>query len=165
MPTAQPPDDVERGRSRGRNGSSLPAAELAEAAPRRLRVGDRASLQRTISRVDVEAFARLTGDTNPLHLDPAYARTTRFGRPIAHGMFTASLVAALLGTELPGPGAIYLEQQVRFVRPVYIGDTITAKVEVTDYLTDKGVVTLLTECQNQHGLPVLTGKAVLLIGR
>lgn len=113
----------------------------------------------------MEAFARLTGDTNPLHLDPAYARTTRFGRPIAHGMFTASLVAALLGTELPGPGAIYLEQQVRFVRPVYIGDTITAKVEVTDYLTDKGVVTLLTECQNQHGLPVLTGKAVLLIGR
>lgn len=126
-------------------------------------VGESASLTRTITEDDVVAFARLTGDTNPLHLDEAYARTTRFGRRIAQGLLTAGLISALLGTELPGPGAIYLEQTLRFIKPVYIGDTITAVVEVTAYREDKGVVTLKTECFDQQGEQVLTGEAVLLV--
>lgn len=131
---------------------------------RAFQVGESASLTRTITEDDVVAFARLTGDTNPLHLDEAYARTTRFGRRIAHGLLTAGLISALLGTELPGPGAIYLEQSLRFLEPVYPGDTITATVEVTAYREDKGLVTLRTECFNQQGEQVLTGEAVLLVG-
>jgi acyl dehydratase len=162
MPTTAPPP-ARRFRVGNRASRQVRSTDTAPPPARRFRVGDRASLRRTIGRADVEAFARLTGDTNPLHLDPAFASTTRFGEPIVHGMFTVSLVAALLGTELPGPGAIYLEQEVRFVRPVYIGDTVTATVEVTDYRADKGIVTLRTEGHNQHGLPVVTGTAVLLI--
>lgn len=131
---------------------------------RAFQVGESASLTRTITEDDVVAFACLTGDTNPLHLDEAYARTTRFGRRIAHGLLTAGLISALLGTELPGPGAIYLEQSLRFLEPVYPGDTITATVEVTAYREDKGLVTLRTECFNQQGEQVLTGEAVLLVG-
>ncbi|RMF36009.1 MAG: MaoC family dehydratase [Chloroflexi bacterium] len=130
---------------------------------RRFQVGERASLTRTITEDDVIAFARLTGDTNPLHLDEAYARTTRFGRRIAHGLLTAGLISALLGTELPGPGAIYLEQRLRFTRPVYLGDTVTATVEVLSFREEKGVLTLRTDCFNQEGEPVLTGEAVLLV--
>ena len=130
---------------------------------RALKVGDRASLTRTITEEDIAAFARLTGDTNPLHLDEAYARTTRFGRRIAQGLLTAGLISALLGTRLPGPGAIYVEQHLRFTKPVYPGDTITAVAEVTAFQEDKGLVTLKTECFNQEGERVLTGEAVLLV--
>lgn len=128
------------------------------------RVGESASLTRTITEDDVAAFARLTGDTNPLHLDEAYARTTRFGRRIVQGLLTAGLISALLGTELPGPGAIYLGQNLRFLQPVYPGDTVTATVEVTAYRKDKGIVTLRTDCVNQHGEQVISGEAVLLVG-
>ncbi len=130
---------------------------------RAFQVGDRASLTRTITEEDIAAFARLTGDTNPLHLDEAYARTTRFGRRIAQGLLTAGLISALLGTRLPGPGAIYVEQHLRFTKPVYPGDTITAVAEVTAFQEDKGLVTLKTECFNQEGERVLTGEAVLLV--
>jgi len=130
---------------------------------RAFRVGESASLTRTITEDDIVAFARLTGDTNPLHLDETYARTTRFGRRIAQGLLTAGLISALLGTELPGPGAIYLEQSLKFVEPVYLGDTVTATVEVTAYREDKGVVSLRTECVNQHGEQVISGEAVLLV--
>ena len=130
---------------------------------RAFQVGDRASLTRTITEEDIAAFAQLTGDTNPLHLDEAYARTTRFGRRIAQGLLTAGLISALLGTRLPGPGAIYVEQHLRFTKPVYPGDTITAVAEVTAFQEDKGLVTLKTECFNQEGERVLTGEAVLLV--
>lgn len=130
---------------------------------RAFRVGESASLTRTITEDDVAAFARLTGDTNPLHLDEAYARTTRFGRRIVQGLLTAGLISALLGTELPGPGAIYLGQNLRFLQPVYPGDTVTATVEVTAYREDKGIVTLRTDCVNQHGEQVVSGEAVLLV--
>lgn len=127
------------------------------------RVGESASLTRTITEDDVVAFARITGDTNPLHLNEAYARTTRFGRRIVQGLLTAGLISALLGTELPGPGAIYLEQSLKFVEPVYLGDTVTATVRVTAYREDKGVVILRTEGFNQHGEQVLSGEAVLMV--
>lgn len=130
---------------------------------RELYIGQRASLTRSFTEEDVLAFARLTGDTNPLHLDEVYAQDTPFGSRIVHGLLTASLVSALLGTELPGPGAIYLEQNLRFLKPVYPGDTITATVQVTAYRADKGLVTLKTECCNQGGELVLTGEAVLLV--
>ena len=85
-------------------------------------VGETASLSRTVSAADVEAFAGITGDTNPVHLDEAYAATTRFHHRIAHGMLAASYISALLGTRFPGPGTIYVSQSLTFLRPVYLGD-------------------------------------------
>lgn len=128
-----------------------------------LRLGARASLTRTITDEDVQAFARLTGDTNPLHLDEAFAQTTRFGRRVAQGFLVAGLISAVLGTQLPGPGAIYLEQRLRFLKPVFPGDAVTVRVEITGHQPEKGVVTLSTHCFNQHGGQVLSGEAVLLV--
>lgn len=129
-----------------------------------IQLGATASLTRTISDEDIQAFARISGDTNPAHLDDAFAATTRFGRRVAHGFLAASLISAVLGTQLPGPGAIYLEQRLRFLKPVFPGDAITARVEVIDYRPEKGVVTLNTGCINQNGEQVLTGEAILLTG-
>ncbi|MDI6768802.1 MAG: MaoC family dehydratase [Anaerolineales bacterium] len=128
-----------------------------------LRLGARASLTRTIMDEEVQAFARLTGDTNPLHLDDAFAKTTRFGRRVVHGFLAAGLISAVLGTQLPGPGAIYIEQRLRFLKPIFPGDTVTAQVEVTGYQPEKGIVTVSTGCFNQRGEQVLGGEAVLLI--
>ena len=128
-----------------------------------IQVGARASLTRTISDEDIRAFARISGDTNPAHLDDAFAATTRFGRRVAHGFLVASLISAVLGTQLPGPGAIYLDQRLRFLKPVFPGDTITARVEVTDYRPEKSVVTLNTGCFNQNGEEVIGGQAILLV--
>ncbi|SRR5579875_309226 len=125
--------------------------------------GQSASLTRTVSAADVDAFARLTGDSNPVHLDEAYASTTRFGRRIAHGMLAVSYISAVLGTTFPGPGTIYLSQNVSFLAPVYLGDTITATVTVSKYRPEKGVLTLLTECWNQDRVKVVDGMAVVLV--
>jgi 3-hydroxybutyryl-CoA dehydratase len=125
--------------------------------------GQSASLTRTVSAADVDAFARLTGDNNPVHLDEAYASTTRFGRRIAHGMLAVSYISAVLGTTFPGPGTIYLSQNVSFLAPVYLGDTITATVTVSKYRAEKGVLTLLTECWNQDRVKVVDGMAVVLV--
>lgn len=130
-----------------------------------LAVGTRASLTRTITEEDIQAFAMLTGDTNPLHLDDAFAQRTRFGRRIAHGFLTASLISAVLGTQLPGPGGIYLEQRLKFLKPVFPGDTIKAQVEVLHYDTEKRIVSLSTDCFNQYGEQVLSGEAVLLLAQ
>ncbi|GBC76602.1 (R)-specific enoyl-CoA hydratase [bacterium HR08] len=127
-----------------------------------LRIGASASWSKTITMADIRAFAALTGDENPLHVDEAFAQTTRFGRPIAHGMLVASLISTALSRHLPGPGTIYLSQSLEFVRPVYPGDTVTALVEVTEIRDDKPVVTLITRCVNQHGEEVVRGKAVVL---
>lgn len=127
------------------------------------RVGASASLTRTITDEDIRTFARISGDANPLHLDDAFAGATRFGRRVAHGFLVASLVSAVLGTKLPGPGAIYLDQRLRFLKPVFPGDTITARVEVTGYRPEKGVVTLNTGCFNQNGEEVIGGQAILLV--
>ena len=127
-----------------------------------LKVGDSASRTKTITDADVQDFARASGDTNPVHLDDAYAATTRFGRRIAHGMLTGSLISAVLGNDLPGNGSIYLGQEFKFKAPVFIGDTITATVEVTAYREEKRIATLKTTCTNQDGVVVLEGEAVVI---
>lgn len=128
-------------------------------------VGEQASLTKTITDEDIQTFARISGDTNPLHLDDAYAQTTRFKGRIAHGMLVAGLISAVLGTKLPGPGAIYLGQDLRFVAPVRPGDTLTATVRVESWDDVKGRVTLATNVTNQEGRPVVTGEARMVMSR
>jgi 3-hydroxybutyryl-CoA dehydratase len=118
---------------------------------------------KTITEADVETFASLTGDRNPVHVDQAYAARTRFGGRIAHGLLTAGLISTVLGMHLPGPGAIYLSQSLRFRRPVRIGDAITAEAEVVAYDPDRRRLTLRTTWTNQHGEVVLDGEAVVLL--
>lgn len=129
----------------------------------RLQVGDAATVQRTITERDIELFAEVTGDRNPVHLDDRFARRTRFGRRIAHGMLGASLISAVLANELPGPGTIYLSQTLQFTAPIYPNDTVTVHVTVTKIREDKPIVTLETLCINQHGEIVIRGEAVVLI--
>ena len=104
------------------------------------------SYQKTITETDIDAFAALTGDTNPVHLDSEYAATTPFKARIAHGMLSAGLISTVLGTQLPGPGCIYLEQQIKFKAPVFIGDTLVATVTVADINQRRGRVSLKTQC-------------------
>jgi len=124
--------------------------------------GQQASMTRKVTAADVERFAEITGDQNPIHLDPAFAATTRFKGRIAHGLLTASYVSAVLGSQLPGPGTIYLSQSLTFKAPVFLGDEITARVTVLNYRPDKQILTLRTECVNQDGLIVMEGQAVCL---
>ncbi len=130
-----------------------------------LQPGDKASRTTLISDEMIRAFANLTGDTNPVHLDDAYAAGTRFGRRIAHGMIAAGLISATLANDLPGPGTIYLSQTLQFKAPVYPGDTITTTVEVKNARPDKPIVTLVTNCKNQDEVVVLEGEAVVLISK
>ncbi len=124
-------------------------------------VGSKAALSKTISERDVATFAEISGDKNPLHVDERYARGTRFGARIAHGALTFGVISAVLGTLLPGPGTIYLGQSLKFLRPVYIDDTITATVEITAIHPSKGILTLGTECANQRGEKVAEGEATV----
>ena len=128
-----------------------------------LKVGDAAEMTKTIADEDVRAFAELTGDRNPVHLDEEYAASTRFGRRIAHGMLGASLISAVLANELPGRGTVYLSQTLRFTAPVFLGDTVTARVVVKGVREDRPVVTLETFCTNQRGERVVEGEAVVLV--
>jgi len=128
-----------------------------------LKPGDKASRTQTISDQMVRSFAELTGDSNPVHLDDAYAAGTRFGRRIAHGMIAAGLISATLANDLPGPGTVYLSQTLQFKAPVFPGDTITATVEVKNVRPDKPLVTLSTICTNQDNKIVLEGEAVVLV--
>ena len=128
-----------------------------------LQVGDTATLEKTITDDDIRAFADLTGDHNPVHLDDEFAKTTRFGRRIAHGMLSAGLLSAVLANKLPGVGTVYLSQSLSFVAPVYPGDTVTARVTVTKVREDKPIVTLETVCTNQRGESVIKGEAVVLV--
>jgi 3-hydroxybutyryl-CoA dehydratase len=124
--------------------------------------GEIATLVRTVTQSDVENFADLV-DKNPVHVNPDFAKKTRFGRPIAHGMWGLSLVSAVLGTKLPGPGTIYLSQTAKFAAPVYPGDTLTAKVRVLEVRQDKPIVKFETTCENQDGTLILTGEALVLV--
>jgi 3-hydroxybutyryl-CoA dehydratase len=125
--------------------------------------GESATLVKTITQSDIEQFAELVGDRNPVHVNPDFAKKTRFGRPIAHGMWGLSLVSAVLGTKLPGPGTIYLSQTVQFKAPVFAGDTLTAKVKVLEVRKDKPIVKLETTCENQKGELILKGESVVLV--
>jgi 3-hydroxybutyryl-CoA dehydratase len=131
----------------------------------RFRVGDRASYTQTISEVHVALFVGAVGDTNPLHVDEAYAKRSRFGGRIAQGILVAGLISTVIGTRLPGVGAIYLGQTLRFLKPVRLGDTITATAVVKAVRErEKGgyVLTLDTFCENQEGERVLEGEATVL---
>lgn len=130
-----------------------------------LNPGESASRTMTITDETIRAFAELTGDRNPVHLDEAYAAGTRFGRRIAHGMIAAGLISAALANDLPGPGTVYLGQTLQFKAPVYPGDTITASVEVKSVRVDKPIVVLTTICVNQDGTRVLEGEATVLVSR
>lgn len=127
-----------------------------------IRVGDTAEFSKTITDDDVRVFADLTGDHNPVHLDDQYASGTRFGRRVAHGMLTASLISSVLANKLPGEGTVYLSQSLKFVAPVYLDDTVTARVTVTNVREEKPIATLETVCLNQHGETLVKGEAVVL---
>lgn len=128
-----------------------------------LQPGDKASRTTIITDEIIRAFAALTGDTNPVHLDDDYAAGTRFGRRIAHGMIAAGLISAVLASDLPGPGTIYLSQTLQFKAAVFPGDSITTTVEVRHVRPDKPIVTLGTVCRNQDHVVVLEGEAVVLV--
>ena len=125
-------------------------------------VGDSAEITKTIEQADIDAFARVTGDHNPVHVDEEFAKTTRFGKRIAHGMLTASLISAVLANKLPGEGSVYLGQTLQFVAPVFPGDEVTARVTVKEIREDKPIVKLETICVNQRDEVVIRGEATVL---
>ncbi|MCX4372021.1 MAG: MaoC family dehydratase [Dysosmobacter sp.] len=126
-------------------------------------VGQSANITKTITETDVYLFAGITGDLNPAHLNETYASGTRFQHRIAHGMLSAGLISAVLGTQLPGPGSIYMNQTLRFLTPVYFGDTLTATVTVKELIPEKNRAVLATEVVNQNGAVVTTGEALMLL--
>ncbi|AST90892.1 MULTISPECIES: MaoC family dehydratase [Sutcliffiella] len=129
----------------------------------RFTIGQTASCSKTFTEQDITLFADLSGDYNPVHIDKEYAKKTRFKAPIAHGLLTSSLLSQLLGYRLPGIGSVYVEQTIRFTAPVFAGDTITATGTVQEFIEEKNIVKLLTECHNQDGKLVLTGTAAMMV--
>ncbi|ABR49232.1 MaoC domain protein dehydratase [Alkaliphilus metalliredigens QYMF] len=126
-----------------------------------IKIGDKASIARTISESDVYLYAGLTGDLNPAHMNEEVAKSSVFKGRIAHGMLTAGLISAVLGMYLPGPGTIYIGQELKFTAPVRFGDTITAEVEVVEIIKEK-MLKLKTVCTNQSGIVVLEGYATVM---
>lgn len=125
--------------------------------------GDSASAQRTIREEDITQMARISMDYNPLHLDSEYAETTRFGKRIAHGLFTVSMISALLAMKLPGKGTVILEESFRFLKHVYIDDTITAQITVDDIVYEKSRVILSFACHNQNKECVMVGGVTVVV--
>lgn len=123
--------------------------------------GDVSEFTKTVSESDIYQYAGITGDFNPAHVNEAYASKTFFKKRIAHGMLSAGFISAILGNHLPGPGSIYVKQELNFMAPVYIGDTITARAEVIHVDKEKNRVTLSTNCFNQEGTMIIKGEAVL----
>lgn len=128
-----------------------------------LNIGDSFSISREITDELIRAFADLSGDYNPIHLDENFARTTRFGRRIAHGMISGAFISAVLGYEFKERKIVYLSQTMKFTAPAFLGDTITTIATVIKIREDKPVITLETVCTNQDGLTTLTGEAVVMI--
>ena len=126
-----------------------------------LKVGQTARFSKTITETDIYLFAGITGDLNPAHVDEEFAKKTFFKTRIAHGMLSASFISTIIGTMLPGPGSIYLSQEVRFLAPVKIGDTVSAIAEITEIRPEKKRVWLKTTCTNQDGTVVVDGQAVV----
>ena len=126
------------------------------------KIGDSAKLSKTVQDEDIRAFAEVTGDKNPLHLNDEFASKTLFKRRIAHGFLTAGLISAVIGSRLPGNGTIYLSQTLNFLAPVYIGDEITAKVEVSEVLKEGKRLRLKTQVINQNGTVVVDGEALVI---
>ena len=126
--------------------------------PLGLRVGQRARRTQTIGAREVELYAQITGDRNPLHFDPAFAAGTRFGRLVAQGGITAGMLNALVAMDLPGPGSVFMSQALRYLAPTYLGDTVTAEVEVLSLKPDKPVCQLRATIRNQEGVTLLEGE-------
>jgi 3-hydroxybutyryl-CoA dehydratase len=127
----------------------------------KLSVGQSARFSKTITETDIYLYAGISGDFNPAHVNEQYAAKTFFKTRIAHGMLTASFISTLIGTILPGPGSIYMRQELNFLAPVKIGDTVTAIAEVVEIIADKKRVRLKTWCINQEGTTVLDGEALV----
>lgn len=126
-----------------------------------LSIGDSEQFSKTIAESDIYLFAGITGDLNPAHINEEHAKNTRFEKRIAHGILVGGLISTVIGMKLPGPGSIYREQQYKFLAPVFIGDTITAKVEVLELIPEKNKIVLQTTCTNQDGKLVIDGSAVI----
>ncbi len=129
-----------------------------------LELGQQAMFGKTVTEADIAAFAGVSGDTNPIHLHDGFARTTRFGQRIAHGMLSGSFISTVIGTKLPGPGAVYISQTMNFMAPVKIGDTITAVATVAAIDDKRRRVTLKTQCLCGDTV-VIDGEAVVLVPR
>jgi 3-hydroxybutyryl-CoA dehydratase len=128
-------------------------------------VGDSAQITRRVTDGDIAAFVDAVGDHNPVHADREYAASTVFKEPIAPGIWTAGLISAVIGTRLPGPGAIYLSQDLKFLKPVKAGDSISARVEVLEINRERNRIRLRTVCTNQRAEDVVTGEAVVMPSR
>jgi acyl dehydratase len=126
--------------------------------PLGLRIGQRASRRQPITAEQVELYAQITGDRNPLHFDPDFAARTRFGRLVAQGGITAGMLNALVAMDLPGAGTVFLSQSLKYLAPTYLGDTLTAEVEVLSLKPDKPVCQLRATITNQDGTTVLEGE-------
>ncbi|WP_320045858.1 MaoC family dehydratase [uncultured Ilyobacter sp.] len=127
-----------------------------------LKLGMKSSVTKTITETDVILYSGISLDTNPAHLNEEYAKNTMFKKRIAHGMLTAGLISAVLGTRLPGEGSIYMGQELKFKAPVYMGDTITAEVEIIELIDEKNQIILKTVCTNQDGKVVIDGTARIM---
>lgn len=128
-----------------------------------LKIGMKDSITKVITSEDINCFAEISLDKNPLHLDEEAASKGLFGRRVAHGILVSGLISAVLGTKLPGDGTIYLGQDLRFRKPVFIGDTITATAEVVELKAEKHFVILKTTCTNQDGVEVISGQATVMV--
>jgi 3-hydroxybutyryl-CoA dehydratase len=126
-----------------------------------LHVGDKAEFSKTISESDIYLYAGITGDFNPAHINEAYAAKTFFKTRIAHGMLLGGFISAIFGNQLPGPGTIYIRQELNFLRPVHIGDTLIARAEIVEVLTEKNRIRLKTTCVNQDGILLVDGEAIV----
>ena len=126
-----------------------------------LKIGQTASIQKTFSAADITAFAGASLDVNPVHMSDKYAEGTIFGKRVVHGILTAGLISAVIGNYLPGPGSIYMGQELKFTAPVFLGDDITAQLEIVELLPEKKIVKLSTTCFNQDGKTVITGMATV----
>ena len=127
-----------------------------------MKIGDSASTAKTISEADVYLFAGITGDHNPAHINEEASKKTAFGGRIAHGILSAGLISAVLAMKLPGPGTIYLGQELKFTKPVRFGDTVTATCTVSELLPEKNIARLDTTCTNQNGDVVIKGMATVM---
>jgi 3-hydroxybutyryl-CoA dehydratase len=126
-----------------------------------LKVGDTAEFTKTVSEADIYMYAGVTGDANPAHIDEVYASNTFFKTRIAHGMLLGGFISTVLGNRLPGNGTIYMKQELEFLAPVHIGDTVTARAEVVEIIQDKNRVLMRTTCVNQDGVTVVDGEALV----
>lgn len=128
----------------------------------KLEIGQTATIEKTLDKQTVVAFASVSEDYNPIHLDEDFAKTTQFERPIVHGMLASSLISGLLASKVPGAGSIYLGQSLKFLRPVFVGETVTAKVEVTSVREDKPIAVISTQVLNANGEVAVDGEATVM---